>query len=373
LICKIEGKKIECIYVATGDKQAVCKGKIMKNHSVISITKCICLFVIGTILIYFPNNILGNENEKQIQTQNIKSDNQTQNKLEKTKETFNNVFNAPGNVVPIMQELLFKANDEEKNWIKETLINRFNTDPNTNIRLMCMTGMIWFREDAAKLYVQALKDVDRSVRRSAAYSLGQTGSERDIEALFQALKKAKASGENDFYFDSSVISSIGQIGGAKAAQVINEIRLNKELSKGYEDMILGVLGTTGDPNVFSILDDGLKGNDDQIRATAASGLGQLASRNRNNPELMKKIKQLLRSCINDNNWRVRYSIVKSYEIIGTREDIPLLKTMLEDSYSTTLSYTENGEVKKRTSFVVRESADVAIKNIEARFPIETPK
>ena len=350
---------------------------LLSHRTIRFIIHCLLFIIITSSLLFlFSVSLSAKEDKKHLQEQNSQSENQaesndpnqTKTSLEKTKKAFDSAFNNPGKENIILRELIQKANEEEKNWIKEALINRYNSEPNTKIRLECMTAMVWFREAAAKLYVQALSDTDRSIRRLAAHNLGFVGTEEEVDALYQALKKDRSSSEQDFYFARDVISSIGQIGGTKAARVINEIRLSKELSKGCEDGILGALGSTGDPNVFKTLEDGLKGSEEKIRGNAVYGLGQLASYrdNRKNPELMDKITQLFMSYINDKNPRVRNNIVLAFVIIGERKDIPMLKTMLEDNYSTIVSYTENGEVKKKTRYPIREAAREAIDSINKR-------
>ena len=292
--------------------------------------------------------------------------NQIKTSLNTTQEVFNNAFNDLGHNEIILRDLILKANDEEKNWIKEALINRFNSESNTKNRLICMNLMIGFREEAARFYVQALNDTDIRIRRSAAHILGSVGSEQDAEALLQAMKKANESNEQDTYLSLSIVGSLGQIGGKKAAEALLEIWNSDDLSKGCKTAILGMLGMTGDPNVFKMLEVGLRGNDEQIRDNAAYGLGELGRKNKGNKGLINNITQLLRKYIKDSNPSVRNNIANSLGIMGTREDIPLLKILLEDEFSTTVSFTENGVMKKRTIFPVREAAKKAIDNIEKR-------
>lgn len=365
-------------------KKQFLRGKIMdkltyQNQNFIFKYLIVSLLATAPFLFFFVSRILVGE-EKQLFEQTNNSDsqdvssepNETKIDLEKTKEIFNNAFNTPGKEEIILRGLIQKANEEEKNWIRDALINRFNSEPDPRLRQMCLVSIGWFRDAAAKLHVKALSDTDRSVRKLAAYCLGKSGSEQDIDALFQAVKDDKGVFGPGRDIAKNAISSIGEIGGTKAARVLNEIWLNEELSKGFKDAILGSLGSTGDPNVFEILEEGLRGNDERIRDNAAYGLGQLAihRNNRKNSELANKVTQLLRSYINDKNPRVRNNIVRAFSIIGKREDIPLLKTLLEDDYSTTVSYTEDGEVKKRTEYPIRKAAREAIDNINRRLPAE---
>ena len=274
-----------------------------------------------------------------------------------------------GDEVSNVQALIEKAAGEEKERIREALIDRFASDPDPRIRSACLIGMTKFRESARAMLLRALtSDPDRGVRRLAAYCLGQAGSEQEVDALFQAMVKDE--GEFGSGRDIALVSigSLGEIGGEKAADALIAAWNDETLSRGCREQVLFALGYTGAGKVFGILESALKGKEESLRDNAASGLAELVRKNAANPEMVEKVTGLLRPHLNDENPGVRRSVVVALGWTGTREDIRPLQVLLEDGYSSVVSYQEAGQVKQKTVYPVRERAKEAIERIEKRFP-----
>lgn len=287
--------------------------------------------------------------------------------LEETKSAFNEAFTNKGNVTHSLMSLIRQADEEEKNWLRGALISRFNSDLDPANRRTCLVCITMFREAARHLLALALtSDSDRGVQRLAAYALGQGGSEQEVEALLQAVKKDKGVFGQGRDIARIAISSLGEIGGEEAILALNEIWNNEDLSRGCREQTLSALGMAGDPGSLRLFEDIIRGKEEMMRDTAALGLGRLARKIQKYPQVADKAITLLRSYINDDNAKVRRNVVYALGWVGVADDIHLLKPFLDDNYSSVVSYTEAGERKKKVVYPIRERAKSAIDRINAR-------
>ncbi len=286
--------------------------------------------------------------------------------LEETKSAFNEAFTNKGNVTHSLMSLIRQADEEEKNWLREALISRFNSDLDPANRRTCLVCITMFREAARHLLALALtSDSDRGVQRLAAYALGQGGSEQEVEVLLQAVKEDKGVFGRGRDIAMVAVGSLGEIGGEEAVLALNEIWNNEDLSRGCRGQTLSALGMAGDPGSLRLFEDILQGKEEMIRDNAALGLGRLARKIQQNPQVTDKAAELLRHYVNDKNPRVRRAIVGALGWVGVPDDIHLLKPLLDDDYSTVVSYTEAGERKEEVVYPIREKAKEAIDKINA--------
>jgi HEAT repeat protein len=291
----------------------------------------------------------------------------TESNSEKTRAVFNEAFAHPGDETHKLMTLIRKVDEEEKAWIREELVKRFNSDPDPRIRGACLVCITMFRDVAREVLARALtSDSDRGVRRVAAYALGQTGSEQEIDALSQAVKEDKGVFGRGRDIAEVAITSLGEIGGEQAVLVLTKIWNNEDLSRGCREETLIALGMAGNPGSLEVFEDVLQGKEDLIRDNAAWGLGRLARKNQENPQVASKAIELLRNYVNDENPKVRRNVVDAIGWTGVSDDIDLLKPLLDDPYSITINYTEDGAVKVKTVYPVREEARRGIKRIQAR-------
>lgn len=292
----------------------------------------------------------------------------TESKLEKTKTTFKEVFNnQEGNKTNKLMTLIREADEEEKVWIREELIKRFNSDPDPGIRRACLVCITMFRDVAREVLAYALtSDSDRGVQKVAAYALGQSGSEQEVDALLQAIKEDKGVWGRGRDIAMVAVASLGEIGGEQAAFALTEIWDNKDLSRGCREQTLVALGMVGDPASLKTFEAVLQGKEDLIRDNAASGLGRLVRKNQENPQVVGKAINLLRNYVNDENPKVRRNVVDALGWIGDSGDIYLIQPLLGDNYSTIVNYTEDGELKEKVVYPIREKAKEAIDKINAR-------
>lgn len=292
-----------------------------------------------------------------------------ENKLEKTKVDFNDALNSRNSVK--LRGLINEADEEEKIWIHNNLLRRFNSESDPKIRRVCLLCLAKFPESASGVLVRALSsDEDYNVRRLAAYMLGQKGSEHEVDALLQAVKDDKGTLGGGRAIARVAIGTLGEIGGTQAAKAIMQIWKSEELSRGCREQTLTALGMAGDPAAFEVLKTILKSDNELLRDNAVFGLGRLAKRNQDNQQLLNRTTALMCQYITDTNPRVRSNVADALGYIGGWEDVQLLQTLLQDEYSVIVSYSEDGVIKKKTVYRVREKAREAIERINKRFPLE---
>ena len=306
-------------------------------------------------------------------------------KLEKTKVAFNEAFNnqnADADTVKV-HGLIREADEEGKAWIREALIKRFNLDPDPRVRRACLLCITAFPEAAAReMVAKALSDNDRQVRITAAIVSESYLTENELGALCQAVKEDKAEAHYPRTTAKMAIMAIGLIGGERASTFLKEVWYNEELSRYIRVETLFALGCSSDPCNFYILESVLNGEDESIRGNAAFGLNNIALLNApqiqirsninvtKNPQMFNKAINLLRSKINDDNTSVRCVVTDCLGVLGNSKDIDLLAPLLDDKHSEVIKFTENGEIKEKVVYPIREKAREAIEKINNRFPPE---
>jgi len=292
----------------------------------------------------------------------------TKNTLEETKTAFKEIFNNQEGIKTTRVRILIReANEDGKAWIREELIKRLNTDPNPKTRRACLVCILRFRDVARQVLARALSsDSDRNVRMVAAYALSQEGGEQEVGLLLQAVKEDKGIVGRGRDMARVAVSSLGQIGGEQALLALTEIWNNEEFSRGCREQTLNALGRVGDPAGLNIFEAVIQGKEELIRDNAAYGIGLLARKSQENPQAADKAIKLLRSYINDDNAKVRRNVGDALAWVGKHDDIKLLTPLLDDAYSETLQYIEDGEPKEKVVYPVREKAKEAIDKINAR-------
>lgn len=287
----------------------------------------------------------------------------------KIKDNFQTIFKDQTGVGYKLRKLIIEeANDIEKEWIYNELTKRFNSEQHPEKRGELLTVLSISKDRARKICVQSIKnDPDRNVRRLSAYILEQSGTEEEVDALFQAVKDDKGEFGHGRTIAMTAIGSLCGIGGEKAIKALKEIWNSKELSYGFREQIISSLGRAGDISSYQLFESILKSKEEDIRDNAIYALGELARQNQDNPEVKGKIIKLLKSYIDDDNKRVRANIVYSLGFAGGKEDIEFLKQLLNDNTTITLSYSENGVVKQKVVYDIREKAKEAIDRINTRF------
>ncbi|MCK4790001.1 MAG: hypothetical protein KAV87_40050, partial [Desulfobacteraceae bacterium] len=261
---------------------------------------------------------------------------------------------------------VLKADKVQKDVICEEVIEQLSNEHNSKEkrRLMVRLAMFERNKRAAEVLVRIVRnDKNRSDRKLAAHFLGKVGSEEDIDDLFEVIKGDKGAIPHGRDLANTAYFSIGEIGGDKAAIILLKLWDDKEL---VSDFSLFNMGFTGSPLVLDLLQEVLERKEDRFRLSAAGGLSALASRNKDNKEMAERVRELLRVYVEDHNPKVRGASVDGFYFIGQSEDLTLMNSLINDPYSEVVSYTENGEVKEKTVYPIREKAQLAIAEINRR-------
>jgi len=291
----------------------------------------------------------------------------SRDKLETVKARFSDALADRGNEKSALIALVREADENGKDWIRGALIKHVGSHPDPRIRRACLVCMTMFPEHAGEVFARALtSDPDRGVRALAAYALGQSGTELQVDALFRAVKEDKGIFGRGRDIANVAVSSLGEIGGERAAAALRAIWSSEELSRGCREETLGALGRAGDPAALEVLENVLRGKDELLRDDAASGLGGVGRKNRQNPEVVKRVIKVLREHLGDRNANVRTNVAGALGWVGGGEDIQLLQPLLADDHSIVVNYTEGGELKEKRVYPIREKARRAIKRIKAR-------
>jgi HEAT repeat protein len=122
--------------------------------------------------------------------------------------------------------------------------------------------------------IKQLKDRDPEVRRGAAKSLGEAGTEAKaaVPALMQALK------DNDLFVRRFAAQSLGQIGSEAKAAVPVLVGALKDPKREVVEAAAGALGKMGksgvEPLVKVVKDNG---SDPAVRRKAVESLGEIGS------------------------------------------------------------------------------------------------
>jgi len=284
-------------------------------------------------------------------------------------KAFNEALNSGR--LPEMGKLIRGAAEEQKVWMFETLTRHIESHPDAEIRMICIGAMGNFPEKGLDIVTRSLRaDLDREVRSIAAYVLSSIGTEQETGALFEAIKEDKGVFGEGRDIAETAIGALGAIGGDRAAEILSEIWKSEELSRSCREATLNALGAAGDPCAVAVLEQVLRGKREWLRDNAVYGLSQLADRRRGQVEVVKKVAGLLREHVGDRNPRLRTNAVRGLGTAGVAEDIMLLEGLLQDDYSTEVLYTEEGELKTKTTYPIREAAKDAIRRIKKRMPLQ---
>jgi HEAT repeat protein len=268
------------------------------------------------------------------------------------------------NVSPKLKVLIEEADEQEKVWIGEELVKRIKSDTDPNIRRRYMVHLLAFPSIEAEALREILvSDSDRSVREFAVYMLGRAGSEEDLDDLLEVIRGDKGAFPHGRDLAGTAYSSIGLIGGDKAAGILLKLWNDKEF---VPDHSLYSMGSTGSPLVLDLLKEILEKKEGRFRPNAAAGLSALASRTRDNKEMAGQVRELLRVYVKDHNPQVRRAAIAGFYSIGQAEDLPLMNSLINDPYNNVVSYREDGEVKEKTVYPIRENAQWAITKITNR-------
>lgn len=251
--------------------------------------------------------------------------------------------------------------------IVAALISRFDSDSDPPIRRACLVYLTYFRQIAPGVLSLALKaDPDRSVRRLAAYALGRSGSEKEVDSLLAAVKSDGGSSSDGRDIARVAIGSLGKIGGTNAAKALMEIWESEELSRDCREATVYALGDAGDPGAMDTLENVLAGEQELLRDNAALGLGEIGKHNSQEPIIVNRVVGSLRPCLWDINPKVRANSAYALGWIGGKDDVQMLEGLLMDDYKEVVSYTKDGQVLKKDAFPVRDRAKEAIDRILAR-------
>ncbi len=303
----------------------------------------------------------------------------TESKLGKTEIAFNEIFKAPVISSTKIHDIISKADEEGKAWICEQIVERFHTDPSGKVRQACLRSITPFPQACRKLVTQALSDENMNVRRTAAMVASRPFfTEKELDALYQAAKDGEH-GSGTGKITGRAIRAMGLIGGEKASKLLRE--LLEDDNCPYKGNILVYLGFMNDLESFKVLESVVSGERDiGYRGCALYGLMNMAvlqaphlpirsyGRSFRNPEIYSKTKSILVNQINSDDSNVRLSMAYAFGEFGEMEDISLLEPLLSDDYSKVVSYTEDGEVKEKVVYPIREKAKEAIDKIHTRLP-----
>lgn len=237
-----------------------------------------------------------------------------------------------------------------------------------NVRRRCVYCLMAFEKDAAEVIKFVLhSDENRGVRVIAARILGRVGGEEALDSLYSAIVKDKGVFMQGRNIASAAVFAIGEIGGERASEILAKV-WQENLYRGEET--LNAIGTAGHVGALPLIEKMLKGKQEIYRDNAVYALGQIASRNRDDLEIVQKVRAHLLNSLRDKNPRVRRNAAYSLSLVGEPSDIPLLEELLEDSYRLIANYTEDGQEKTKHVYPVREKAREAIERINKRFPPE---
>ncbi|UCG48901.1 MAG: HEAT repeat domain-containing protein, partial [Phycisphaerales bacterium] len=259
------------------------------------------------------------------------------------------------------------ADQKQKTWLLEKLTERVESDEKPAVRRACVVGLTAFGRNARRTLADVLmSDDDRNVRKLAAYALGQLGTKEEVDALVQAVRRDSGALGVGRDLAAVAVTALGEIGGEEAARALHEIWNSEQLSRGCREQTLTALGVAGHPGALPILQTVLQQSNQLLRDNAAFALGQLASRNQDDPAILSRSLTLLRQYLSDPNPRVRVNAVDALGRLGRPDDIALLEARSGDDYAIELSYTEDGQVKTKSVYPVRQKATEAIAQIRTR-------
>ena len=159
--------------------------------------------------------------------------------------------------------------------------------------------------------IEALRDEDRRVRRSAVRALGRIGNLAAVPALIEAF--------GDRTTRNLAISALGLIGQPAVPPLIKALRKDKSITRRATTAL--ALGRIGDPTVVPVLIEALKDKYVPVRANAVKALGAIGG----TPAISALIEAL-----SDKSAPVRATAAKALGIIGDSAAVPALIKALTD-------------------------------------------
>jgi len=260
------------------------------------------------------------------------------------------------------------GDESEKNLVFNKLVEHVSKHKNPNVRRGCVCCLGFFGKDAAQVVKSVLhSDENRGVRAVAARVLARVGGEQALGSLYSAIVKDKGVFLQGRNVASAAVTAIGEIGGERASEILAKV-WQENLYRGEET--LNAIGTAGHVSALPLIEKMLKGKQEIYRDNAVYALGQIASRSRDDLEIVQKVRAYLLNSLRDKNPKVRTNAASSLSLVGEPKDIPLLEELLEDSYRIIVNYTEDDQEKTKHVYPVRRAAKRAIDRINNRFPPE---
>ncbi|MHC4744826.1 MAG: HEAT repeat domain-containing protein [Planctomycetota bacterium] len=266
--------------------------------------------------------------------------------------------------------LVWKSDKEEKQAIFEVLARRIESDPDPEIRARCVNGMRAFDKGGAEVIAKALaSDPEVRVRGMAVRVLQSVGTEEEVEVLIEAITTNRST-QSEWEIAEQAVVALGLIGGERAKTELRRIWENQAAPFGERRAALIALAEAGDLSSLETMKETLKSDNDALKRTSIVALMVMAMRFSEDLELVASIRTITLELLRSTDPEIREMAALSVGNIGKREDIPLLEQLLEDPHTTEGSYTENGEVKRKTLYPVRKAAAEAIGRINKRYPPE---
>jgi HEAT repeat protein len=271
-------------------------------------------------------------------------------------------------ILTVIDRVKSTGDESEKNLVFNKLVEHVKEYEDPNVRRGCVYCLSAFGKDAAEVIKFVLhSDENRGVRVTAAHVLGRVGGEEALDSLYSAIVKDKGVFLRDRNIVSAAVTAIGEIGGERASEILAKV-WHENLYRS--EHTLNAIGTAGHVRALPFIEKMLKGKQEMYRDNAVYALGQIASRNRDDLEIVQKVRAYLLNSLRDKNPKVRRNAAYSLSLVGEPSDIPLLEELLEDSYRTIVGYTEDGQEKTKHVYRIRENAREAIERINNRFPPE---
>jgi len=142
------------------------------------------------------------------------------------------------------------------------LSSKDKTIQNLSLRFLNAEG-----KDRIQVLVEALKDKDSFVRRSAAYALGELKDPRAVEPLIEALK------DENRRVRAETAEALGKLKDPRAVEPLIEALKDKD--SVVRGIAAEALGKLKDPRAVEPLIGALKDEDWYVRKSAAEALGEL--------------------------------------------------------------------------------------------------
>jgi HEAT repeat protein len=270
--------------------------------------------------------------------------------------------------IKVMIDTAKSSGDEsEKNLLFDMLVDHVKWDEHPEVRRGCVCCLSVFGKNAEEVLKFVMhSDENRGVRMIAAGVMGQVGGEEALDALYLAVQNDKGISGKGRNIASAAVSSIGEIGGPRAAEILIKVWKVWQEKLYPSEGTLSSIGVAGEPSALPLIESVLNGEQEMLRDNAVYALGEIASRNREDHSLLNRIRRILRNCLTDKNPKVRTNAVYSLSLVGESRDVSVLKQLVEDDYKVVVNYVEDGQEKEKEVYPVREEAKRGIKRIQAR-------